>query len=262
LNGNETFYRELEHEDYFVQNRPEFHRTLRLARQHRLRRVLDVGCGSGIFLDLARQSGRETCGLELNSAAAAKARAKGHEVFDCMLHELSRGDVAGGFDLITFFQVIEHVPQPVTLLRQAAALLNPEGRISVAVPSAKGVLRLVPFDPHQWPPHHMSRWRSRDLKQLACAAELKTVESGGDLLLGSELTHFWRIHNLLAPALGRAERPGGRFLFPAFVWLYRRTGMKFVAPHWGSSIYACFQPGSPSRSPDKTVPKAGTSTRR
>jgi len=241
LAGNENFYKELEHAEYFVENRPEFGRTLRWAGQLGLKRVLDVGCGSGIFLDRARLAGFETFGLELNRTAAEKARAKGHQVFNQMLGEL--GVEAQGFDLITLFQVLEHVPEPVNLLRQAAERLKPGGCVSVAVPSARGVFRLVPWDPHQWPPHHMSRWRLRDFEQLARAAKLTLAGSGGDRLLGSELNHFWSVYNQLAPAMGKSARPGSPALISAMSLLYRKTGMKFLFPHWGSSIYAYFRNG-------------------
>jgi len=239
LAGNEAFYKELEHAEYFVENRPEFGRTLRLARRLGLRRVLDVGCGSGIFLDLARQAGCATWGLELNGAAAEKARAKGHQVFSELLDGLKPG--VKGFDLITLFQVLEHVPEPVPLLRQAAARLGPGGLISVAVPSANGVLRLVPWDPHQWPPHHLTRWRLQDFEQSARAAQLTLIESGGDRLLGSEITHFWKVHNQLAPVLGKPGRLGGPAVLEALSIFYRKTGMKFLLPRWGSSIYAYFR---------------------
>jgi len=166
LAGDEAFYRELDRPEYYSALRPEFARTLEFARRKGLRRVLDVGCGSGGFLDLARQAGCQTYGLELSTAAAEKARAKGHKIFSGLLPDLDRQQTSGGFDLISFFQVLEHVPAPLTVLKQAAMLLDAGGFVSVAVPSAQGVCQLAPWDPHQWPPHHVSRWRLADLDQL------------------------------------------------------------------------------------------------
>jgi SAM-dependent methyltransferase len=241
LAGNEAFYRELEHPEYFSSDRPEFERTLQFARRRELKRVLDVGCGSGYFLDLAKQTGLETYGLELNSQAAEKARAKGHKIFPGLLHEFNRAQVSGGLDLITFFQVLEHVPDPLALMKQAAAVLDSGKYIAVAVPSVRGPGRFLPWDPHQWPPHHLSWWRLADFDQLAAAAGFKLVKSGGDLLLGSGFETWWRLHNRLASVLGRPGYRSGVRLVKLISFVYRKTGMKFLFPRWGSSIYGYFQ---------------------
>ena len=242
LAGNEAFYRELEEgEAYYAHARPEFQRTLGFARRKGLRRVLDVGCGSGAFLDLARQAGCETCGVELNGVAGQKASAKGHRVFSRLLHELDRGQTAGGFDLISFFQVLEHVAGPAKVLEQAAMFLNPGGWVSVSLPSSEGVYRLAPWEPHQWPPHHISLWRSADLAQLGRAAGLKLLQRGGDLLLGSDLERTWKAHNLSATALAGPPYWGGGWMPRLLCLVYRKAGLKFLSPRWGCSIYGYFQ---------------------
>jgi len=241
LAGNEAFYRQLEHAEYFAPDRPEFVRSLDMACRRGLRRVMDVGCGSGLFLDLARQAGLETFGLELNPAAAEKARAKGHQVLDRMLHELRPDQALGSLDLITFFQVLEHVPDPVAVLRQAADLLKPGGVISAAGPSAEGFYRLTPWDPHQWPPHHVSLWRLADFAQLGRASGLRLIESGGDRLYGTDIERGGKLHNRLAASIGRPRRPGGEWLPQLAGMVYRKSGMKLIFPHWGVSIYAYFE---------------------
>ena len=239
LAGSERFYRELERTEYFVENRPEFRRTLSFARRRKLTKVLDVGCGSGIFLDMARAAGCETWGLELNGAAAEKARAKGHRIFNSTLPETSHEWFGDGLDLVTFFQVLEHVAEPARLLRQAATLLKAGGCLAVAVPAAEGVLRLVPWDPHQWPPHHITRWRLKDFGEVARSADVSLIESGGDPLLGSEMSYFWELHERLAPVIGRRGRGGGGVV-RLISFIYRKTGMKWLAPRRGSSVYAFF----------------------
>jgi SAM-dependent methyltransferase len=240
LAGNESFYRELEREDYFVQNRPEFQRTLSFARHKGLKKALDVGCGSGIFLDMARAAGCKTWGLELNRAAADKARSKGHQVLDCTLDDVSKEQVGELMDLVTFFQVLEHVAEPAQVLRKAASLLKPGGCIAVAVPAAEGVLRLVPWDPHQWPPHHITRWRLKDFGKLARVAGVSLLESGGDQLLGSDIFYFWKLRQRLASVMGQPGK-GAASLARLVSLLYRKTGMKWFFPRRGISIYAFFQ---------------------
>jgi SAM-dependent methyltransferase len=240
LAGNDVFYQQLEHETYFSPVRAEFRRTVAFTGAKNLKRVLDVGCGSGSFLNLARDAGCQTFGLELNPSAAEKARAQGHTIFSQMLEELDREKTSGGFDLITFFQVLEHVRDPVGMLVSATALLNPRGYISIAVPAAEGIYRFAFWDPHQWPPHHVSHWRLRDFTQLARAAKLRVAESGSDRLLGTEIENLWKLRNRLAPVLGHSPRQTSDRTIKLVSILYRKTGMKFLGPKWGSSIYAYF----------------------
>jgi SAM-dependent methyltransferase len=241
LAGNSLFYQCLESPDYYCPTRPEFARTVRFAVKQGLMNVLDVGCGAGAFLDQARKAGLQTFGLELNPSAAEKARAKGHVIFDRLLPEVPADACPGGFDLITLFQVLEHVPNPVDILKQASARLKPGGYISIAVPSKSGIYRFMPWDPHQWPPHHISRWCLHDFNILTKQTGLRLAGSGGDILLGSAIEHTMLISRRLASALGnRPHTKAGSW--PGLVsWIYRKSGMKFIAPHWGSSIYAYLQ---------------------
>ncbi len=221
--------------------RPEFRRTVQMSVKARLSNVLDVGCGAGAFLDMARSAGLRTFGLELNPTAAEKARAKGHEIFDRLLPEVPADACPGGFDLITLFQVLEHVPDPVDILKQASARLKPGGYISIAVPSKSGIYRFMPWDPHQWPPHHISRWCLHDFKILSKQTGLRLAGSGGDILVGSAIKHTLLMRRRLASALGnRPHTTAGSW--PSLASLvYRKTGMKFIAPRWGNSIYAYLQ---------------------
>jgi len=157
LAGNAEFYEQLhaqEPEVYYAPDRPENNRNVRFARQRNYRTILDVGCGSGFALDAARRAGLETFGLELNRAAAATAAQKGHTIFPGLLGDL-KPEWEGKFDLISINQVLEHVPDPVDLVRQCVRFLSPRGAIAIAVPGAGGVLRFSPWLEHNWPPHHV-----------------------------------------------------------------------------------------------------------
>jgi SAM-dependent methyltransferase len=241
LAGNSLFYQLLESADYYCPDRPEFRRTVRFAIRRKVQNVLDVGCGAGGFLDMARQAGLQTFGLELNPNAAEKARAKGHRIFDRLLHELPADARPEGFALITLFQVLEHLADPVGTLKEAATRLKPGGYISIAVPSRSGIYRLMPWDPTQWPPHHVSRWRLDDFQTLAKQSNLQLLGCGGDILLGSTIHHAIQLNRRMSAALGKRSSGKSAVLPGLLTWLYRKTGMKHITPHWGPSIYAYFQ---------------------
>ncbi len=98
------------------------------------RRVLDVGCSVGIFLDVARKRGWHTTGLELNNRAYEYAKnTLGLDIHKKLLDEC--GFAPGQFDAITLWEVLEHIPDPRGIIEQIAALLTPGGLLSILVPN-------------------------------------------------------------------------------------------------------------------------------
>jgi SAM-dependent methyltransferase len=100
-------------------------------------RYLDVGCGSGGALGVARALGWEVTGVEVDEAAAEKATR-----FTAEIHVgdvLSAPFAAGRFDVVTAFHVLEHVPDPVAVLRRMLRWLAPDGLLIVEVPNAGGL---------------------------------------------------------------------------------------------------------------------------
>lgn len=117
-------------------------RALRVAARRQMRvvrrlpapgsRVLDVGCGTGVFLDAARSAGWSAVGYDLSEAAAQDARARGHDV---RVGEFPQDAPAGPFDVITMWDVIEHFPKPVSALRGVFDRLSPGGFYVACTPS-------------------------------------------------------------------------------------------------------------------------------
>ena len=66
----------------------------------------------------------------------------------------------GQFTLVTSFEVMEHVPDPVAFFRDAARLVAPGGHLVISVPHGQGLYRWWTLEPCQWPPHHITHWRT------------------------------------------------------------------------------------------------------
>ena len=92
-------------------------------------RLLDIGCSSGALLRSARCHGFDAEGVEPAAQAAEFARSTGLKVFQGYLHEARYP--ASSFNAATLMEVIEHLPDPSTLLREAWRVLKPNGVLVV-----------------------------------------------------------------------------------------------------------------------------------
>jgi hypothetical protein len=94
--------------------------------------MLDVGCSTGSFLDLAKLVGWKCHGLELNKAEAKVAKAKGHIIQESVL---SKCQFDERFDCLTLWDVFEHIKDGVLFLNEARKYLRRDALIFLQAPS-------------------------------------------------------------------------------------------------------------------------------
>ena len=92
-------------------------------------RVLDIGSSLGVFLELARRRGWEVAGVE----PGARARERAQSQFGLALHASLEELETSVFDLVTFWEVVEHTKSPPELLTAARGLLAPDGTLVTLV---------------------------------------------------------------------------------------------------------------------------------
>lgn len=158
-------------------------------------RLLEVGSGSGRFLNRMRKAGWEVQGTDFDPAVAERVRTRyGLRIDVGDLVELRYP--AGTFDAIALSQVLEHVHDPLALLIECARVLRPGGRLVLTTPNAAGL-------PHRqygrfWrglePPRHLQLFTPAALERCASAAGLRevavrslSVESAGIYRASDEL---------------------------------------------------------------------------
>jgi 2-polyprenyl-3-methyl-5-hydroxy-6-metoxy-1,4-benzoquinol methylase len=140
-------------------------------------RVLDVGCATGLFLHEMQLAGWEAVGVEPVLSAAELARQRfGLQVYHGMLAEAPFEPHS--FDVITFWDVLEHTFSPRAELAQVAHLLKPGGLIAINVPNWDSFDR-KPFGAH-WqgfdPPRHLYVFTRQTLTQLLAQAGFHVLD--------------------------------------------------------------------------------------
>jgi O-antigen biosynthesis protein len=113
------------------------------------KRVLDVGCDTGYLGEALDALGNQTVGFESNVATAEAARAKiaRVEVGDVETTDLVELFGRGSFDVVVFGDILEHLREPLPVLRQARPLLAPGGSVLISTPNvAHGDVRLALLD--------------------------------------------------------------------------------------------------------------------
>ncbi len=152
-----------------------FRRWLRdLETFTRRGRLLEVGCATGLMLELASQAGWSAVGVEISEYAATEARRRGHRVHTAALDELEET----GFDVVLMLDVLEHVPAPAEMLRSANRLLRPGGVLCAVTPNAGGLSARIQGAgwPHLKPLEHLCLFSKSSLRGLAARCGFETLE--------------------------------------------------------------------------------------
>jgi SAM-dependent methyltransferase len=120
-------------------------------------RILEIGCGEGIVLDKLSLN-HEVCGIEVNIEAARIGISKGLNI-KCLSLEDSNGCFGEShFDVIAFFQVLEHTEDPSAFLRIVKSLLRQDGHLFFSIPNPRRVQLLIHREQWDYPPHHLIRF--------------------------------------------------------------------------------------------------------
>lgn len=143
------------------------------GRAHRTGRLLEIGSGYGLFLQAARERGYDATGVELSRTGADHSRALGLDVF-CGQLEDAPIPSAGRYDVVCFWDTLEHVPDPLAFLRAVRGRLVDDGVFALSVPYISSVpARLL--GARWWtlkPEQHIWHFTPATLRVLAARAGL------------------------------------------------------------------------------------------
>lgn len=161
--GDEDLYRGLSKRAwYYPEDKWELRRSLADIRPGQ--KLLEVGCGRGAYVARAAARGADVLGVELNRDAVAYARGRGLNISDVNVYE-APAEWKQAFDVVSAFQVMEHVPDPVGFCKTLYTFVKPGGHLHIAVPNGAGFMAAADglLD---GPPHHVSRWTRQALQYV------------------------------------------------------------------------------------------------
>jgi methionine biosynthesis protein MetW len=195
--------------------------------------VLDIGCGEGKFLSYLRDNQQcEVTGLELNAKAIEIAKNNGLDVKAEMVEEHAAANT-NKYDVVTFFQVLEHIEGVDQFLKNAIQCLKPGGQLLVAVPNNNPYF--LTYDKYHLlnlPPHHMNWWNAKSLSALSSYYPIQLEK-----VINQPLGHFTGYTKSYLSNLFPKSKWLQQMLYPVCkVWFYlRRNQIE------GASIMAVYR---------------------
>lgn len=131
------------------------------------KKVLDVGCGGGILAESMAVAGAQTKGIDLSEKALKVADLHSLETgvkveYEYISAENLAQKEAGQYDVVTCMEMLEHVPDPLSIIKSCAALVKPGGKVFFstlnrnpksylfAIIGAEYVLRILPKGTHDY----------------------------------------------------------------------------------------------------------------
>lgn len=143
------------------------------------KKVLDVGCGGGILSEAMAQRGAEVTGIDMGEAPLNVARLHALEsgvnvTYRQIPVEQLAAEMPGSFDVVTCLEMLEHVPDPSSIIRACYTLVKPGGQVffstinrnpkayAMAIIGAEYLLRMLPAGTHDYQkfirPSELTRW--------------------------------------------------------------------------------------------------------
>jgi 2-polyprenyl-3-methyl-5-hydroxy-6-metoxy-1,4-benzoquinol methylase len=218
-------------------NAQKFKHQVEVFKKHRSienARVLDIGCGGGLFLSLLKREGAHVTGIELSDSRAQYASTKhGLEIHKHPIeNDFWQKEYANYFDAVTLWDVIEHVNYPFRTLQSAANVLKKDGLLLIDTPCRDSFYhrageityrlsggKFPTFLNAMYSSHlfgHKQIFSTREMKELFQAAGLEVVE----LEIFHELTFpydFYLRKFFKSEVIIKVQLPAVR----AFFWLFK-----------------------------------------
>lgn len=190
LEGDASFYDKLSDKDgYYLDRDWQYNQAQRIVQENE--KVIDIGCGNGIFLESIKHLTSQIYGAEFNPNAIKQCQEKGIEVFSEDLTKLAQSH-SNQFDVVTYFQVLEHVSDVKSFIGNSLKLLKTKGKLVIAVPNNNPFLfKYEKYHTLNLPPHHLGLWSVEAMSNLPNIFDIKTISIHTEPMLSFE--HWFKV---------------------------------------------------------------------
>ena len=218
VTGDEAFYNRLQQFSWYYLDDKEEYRIAGRFLTNNIKTdisVLEVGSGKGAFKRYLKEADRYV-GLEFSKEAIRLAKKNNIMLHAEMIEEHSI-KYPNSYDVVCSFQVLEHAANPRSFIESCLLALKPKGILIIAVPHEDGFLKEEVNSLYNMPPHHVTRYSDKTLKDIAQIFNLE--------LLSIEHEPFSADH-LFPATYSTFQR---KFLKPKILELsLKRTLLKFI----------------------------------
>lgn len=185
--------------------------------------LLDVGCGTGLFVNAAKGAGWHACGCDVDKPLVELGRNRFDvELSHADLHKCHYADEK--FDVVNLKYVLEHLPNPFEVLQETYRVLKPGGIVQIIVPNEGGLYNQINIilrrkTVERWgtltPPHHLHAYTPKTLSLLLSRAgfDVRSTQTASPLRLpyglfqgkGKQPSTFTKILFNLAEHIGKGS---------------------------------------------------------
>lgn len=198
--GDGIFYDDLQkYRDYYMDEKSEFSEAAKFVKESD--NVLEIGCGKGMFPSYIKYN--SYTGLEFSEDAIKQAVSKNLKVTNERLENHASNNI-NKYDVVCFFQVLEHVEHPHSFISDALKCLKKGGKLIIAVPSEDSFIKDANNFYLNLPPHHTTKWKDNTLKNIASIFNLNFVHIFHEPLIEAHILFYikTKIHKNICRLFG------------------------------------------------------------
>ena len=159
-------------------------------------RVLEIGSGHGFFLEIMKTNGFDIIGYDISK----EQRKKSKKITNVPVYDVNMSEkisLGNKFDIVISFHTLEHIADPITLLKNIKKLLKPKGKILIEVPNSDDFhLKLNRFyKEFYWERAHIHYFNPKILKNVIQKSSFKNIRIVGVQRYGIENFFHWKLKN-------------------------------------------------------------------